>query len=361
GAARTAHRPQTPRHTRAISTHGTGLLWYTLTCERAVYCALCTPHQVPLVVDVKTAEPQPMAEPAREPAAPAQPVKPQNIVKLNVGGSRYTVGISTLTCAESSYFDILFSGRWSSQLTEEGEVFIDRDGEVFKHVLHYLRARASSSEALYLPADEPTRQALIAEARYYMLPGLEALLEAPSGAGSFGSVYKQQTTALDEYIEAQPFAAIKQLVFDILLGQRQLKSAWNPSLDQGTIMVSLMNAPLIRMSFSVTIHSDHVALTENVNRFKVVLPDQLLESVFSGYYEIYLYEFAARSEVSDVNRCIYNLGTRAVLLRMLQEQMLFDVRMAYDKRPRSNGAADFELVLEFHRRAAPASPRYSAP
>jgi hypothetical protein len=30
-----------------------------------------------------------------------------------------------------------------------------------------------------------------------------------------------------------------------------------------------MNAPLIRMSFSVTIHSDHVALTENVNRFKV--------------------------------------------------------------------------------------------
>lgn len=35
--------------------------------------------------------------------------------------------------------------------------------------------------------------------------------------------------------------------------------------------VSLMNAPLIRMSFSVTIHSDHVALTENVNRFKVRL------------------------------------------------------------------------------------------
>ena len=33
--------------------------------------------------------------------------------------------------------------------------------------------------------------------------------------------------------------------------------------------VSLMNAPLVRMSFSVTIHSDHVALTENVNRFKV--------------------------------------------------------------------------------------------
>ena len=36
-----------------------------------------------------------------------------------------------------------------------------------------------------------------------------------------------------------------------------------------------MNAPLIRMSFSVTIHSDHVALTENVNRFKARAPRSL--------------------------------------------------------------------------------------
>lgn len=90
-----------------------------------------------------------------------------------------------------------------------------------------------------------------------------------------------------------------------------------------------------------------------------MLPDQLLESVFSGYYEIYLYEFGSRAEVASINRCVYNLGTRAVLLRMLQEQTLFDVRMAYDRRPKSNGTSDFELVLEFHRRAGPASPRFS--
>lgn len=239
-------------------------------------------------------------------------------------------------------------------------------------MLHYLRARSSGSAALYLPADDATRAALVAEARYYSLPGLEALLESgggcggcgaggggAGGAGEFSSTYRRQSSALENYIDAQPFAAIKQLLFDILLGQRELKSAWNPSLDQGTIMVSLMNAPVVRMSFSVTIHSDHVALTENVNRFKIVLPDQLLESVFSGYYEIYLYEFASRSEVASINRCVYNLGTRAVLLRMLQEQTLFDVRMAYDKRPKSNGSSDFELVLEFHRRAGPASPRFS--
>jgi hypothetical protein len=53
---------------------------------------------------------------------------------------------------------------------------------------------------------------------------------------------------------------VKQLVFDILLGQKALQSAWNPGLEQGTIMVSLMNAPLIRFSFSVNIFSDHVKL-----------------------------------------------------------------------------------------------------
>lgn len=72
---------------------------------------------------------QPACEPPQAPATQPLANKP-SIVKLNVGGSRYTVGLATLTCAESSYFDILFSGRWSSQLTEDGEVFIDRDGEV---------------------------------------------------------------------------------------------------------------------------------------------------------------------------------------------------------------------------------------
>lgn len=72
-----------------------------------------------------------------------------------------------------------------------------------------------------------------------------------------------------------------------------------------------------------------------------------------------MYEFSSKEEVSYVNQTLYNLGTRAVLLRMLQEQQMFDVRMVYDKRPRSNGH-DYELVLEFHRRVPPNSPRLSS-
>jgi hypothetical protein len=37
--------------------------------------------------------------------------------------------------------------------------------QIFKYVLHYLRARSSGSETLYLPADEVTRNLLVAEAR----------------------------------------------------------------------------------------------------------------------------------------------------------------------------------------------------
>lgn len=99
---------------------------------------------------------------------------------------------------------------------------------------------------------------------------------------------------------------------------------------------------------------------EDKNKFKVVLPDQQVESVFSGYYEIYMYEFSSKEEVQNVNQTLYNLGTRAVLLRMLQEQQMFDVRMVYDKRPKSNGMADYELVLEFYKRSTPNSPRLSA-
>jgi hypothetical protein len=233
--------------------------------------------------------------------------------------------------------------------------------QLFKYVLAYLRARASSGDTVFLPDEPVVRHALLQEARYYGLPGLESLLEEPSGGTAFNDIYREQTTEMERYIAQQPFASIKELLFDILTGQKPLKSAWNPGLEQGTILVSLMNAPVIRISFAVAIHSDHVQLADAVNRFKVVLPDQLLESVFSGYYEIYLYDFSSRDEKLNLNKCLYNLGTRAVLLRMLQEQQMFEVRMVYDKKPRGRGTegCDYELVLEFHRRLNPSSPRIS--
>ena len=64
-----------------------------------------------------------------------------SIVKLNVGGVRYATSVATLCAAQGSYFDVLFSGRWQqASLTDEGEVFLDRDGEVGLHARGLRRA-----------------------------------------------------------------------------------------------------------------------------------------------------------------------------------------------------------------------------
>ena len=52
------------------------------------------------------------------------------VVKLNVGGVKYSTSLATLRAVENSYFTALFSDRWDRHLDEHGAVFLDRDGEV---------------------------------------------------------------------------------------------------------------------------------------------------------------------------------------------------------------------------------------
>jgi hypothetical protein len=59
------------------------------------------------------------------------------VIKLNVGGVPYATSLATLTCVPSSYFSALFSGRWEQQVMQNGEVFLDRDGEVSSSYGHW--------------------------------------------------------------------------------------------------------------------------------------------------------------------------------------------------------------------------------
>ncbi len=59
----------------------------------------------------------------------------QGLVKLNVGGMKYTTSLATLTAVPGSYFTSLFSGDWELMLTGDGDVFVDRDGEVMASVV----------------------------------------------------------------------------------------------------------------------------------------------------------------------------------------------------------------------------------
>jgi len=60
------------------------------------------------------------------------------IVKLNIGGFRYTTSKATLT-QSSSFFSALVEGKLSSTKDDNGAYFIDRDGQYFGPILEFLR------------------------------------------------------------------------------------------------------------------------------------------------------------------------------------------------------------------------------
>lgn len=107
----------------------------------------------------------------------------QGLVKLNVGGIKYTTSLATLTAVPEAYFSSLFSGDWQQVLTAEGEVFLDRDGERFKVILEYLRA-ARDQQAFLVPTnlEEWELANLAAEAQYYGLAALHESLQAAAKA-----------------------------------------------------------------------------------------------------------------------------------------------------------------------------------
>ena len=47
--------------------------------------------------------------------------------------------VETLRRIPHTFFDAYFSGRYAVDDTDDGAVFIDRDGRLFEHVLEYLR------------------------------------------------------------------------------------------------------------------------------------------------------------------------------------------------------------------------------
>ena len=83
------------------------------------------------------------------------------LVKLNVGGVKYETTLTTLTAdGDDSMLGSMFSGRHELHPDDDGEVFIDRDGKHFGHILNVLR---DSSVAVNIN----DRAALHAELKYH--------------------------------------------------------------------------------------------------------------------------------------------------------------------------------------------------
>ncbi|XP_028264364.1 BTB/POZ domain-containing protein KCTD21-like [Parambassis ranga] len=95
----------------------------------------------------------------------------QDPVSLNVGGEIYTTTLDTLTRCRDSMLGAMFTGQIPVLRDNKGNVFIDRDGKVFRYILNYLR-----SSSLDLPDGFSELTLLRREADFFQIrPLLEEI------------------------------------------------------------------------------------------------------------------------------------------------------------------------------------------
>ena len=97
----------------------------------------------------------------------------QEIVKFNVGGTHYETSLSTL----KNVPDNMLLRMVESPLEKGERIFIDRDGQLFAHILNYLR----DVSIWTAPGDLSICAALVREASFYCLFNMKKGLEAIAG------------------------------------------------------------------------------------------------------------------------------------------------------------------------------------
>lgn len=102
----------------------------------------------------------------------------QDIICLDVGGTKYKVRRSTLTQYPQTLLGAMFSTERTNMCKQEsdGSYFFDRDGDHFRHVLNFYRTKT-----VYEPVDEQEMKALQIEYEFW---GIGAILNEISSEKS---------------------------------------------------------------------------------------------------------------------------------------------------------------------------------
>ena len=97
--------------------------------------------------------------------------KKQDLVKLDVGGIKFSTTRSTLLSAKQSLFEAILND--SEFSGNNNELFFDRSPEYFVHILNYLR----TGEINYALFKKAQKKELLEEAKYYQIVPIVSYLE----------------------------------------------------------------------------------------------------------------------------------------------------------------------------------------
>jgi len=161
---------------------------------------------------------------------PATPTRYTAPVHIDVGGSIYTSSLETLTRFPESRLARMFTGSIPIVLdTLKQHYFIDRDGEMFRYVLNYLRTKR-----LVVPTEFEEFEQLYEEARYYELVGLLKDLEEIKKAKDVAKVVKEikSERGLQAKSTNQEFVDVVAVSVCPDLGERICLSAERPLLEE---------------------------------------------------------------------------------------------------------------------------------
>nr|QDK59938.1 kelch protein [Plasmodium falciparum]WOC95077.1 kelch protein K13 [Plasmodium falciparum] len=87
----------------------------------------------------------------------------ETMIDINVGGAIFETSRHTLTQQKDSFIEKLLSGRHHVTRDKQGRIFLDRDSELFRIILNFLR----NPLTIPIPKDLSESEALLKEAEFY--------------------------------------------------------------------------------------------------------------------------------------------------------------------------------------------------
>ena len=120
----------------------------------------------------------------------------KNFIKINVGGTIFSTLRSTLTKEPDSMLARMIDTKVPTETDSDGNIFIDRNGDIFKVILDFLR-----TGNLRIDSAGCSEEEIETEAEYFML---ESLLQAIRVGRSDNGVSVQFLRAREEGFRGVP-------------------------------------------------------------------------------------------------------------------------------------------------------------